>query len=113
MRQAGVLAAAGIVAITEMVSRLEEDHLNAKKLAAGLGAFEGIGVHENKVKTNIVYLNIIQKDLTAEDLSMALDAEGVRLLATAPKQLRAVTNYHVEADDIGYVLEILAKVMNK
>ena len=100
MRQSGILAAAGIVALTQMVDRLAEDHANAQKLAQGLSAIDGLRITPENVKTNIVYIDITQKNLTATDLVARLQAEGVRLLPTDIQRMRAVTNYHISAKDI-------------
>jgi len=100
MRQAGVLAAAGIVALSEMADRLEEDHENARRLAQGLADVLGLTVDVSQVRTNIMYIKIDRKDLQATELAGRLEREGVRVLATGPRQLRAVTNYHVTADDV-------------
>ena len=111
MRQAGILAAAGIVALTEMVERLADDHANAKKLAEGLAGINGVSIDPELVKTNIVFLNITRGDMTAEQLTVQLSDEGLKVLPLGSKQLRAVTHYHITADDIEYALGVFAKVM--
>ncbi len=111
MRQAGVLAAAGIVALTEMVDRLAEDHANAGRLARGLAGISGIVVDPARVRTNIVYLDIDRTGLVASDLASRLNAAGVRVLPTGPRQMRAVTQYHVNAEDIDAALEVFKSVM--
>jgi len=100
MRQVGILAAAGIVALNEMVDRLDEDHANAKQLANELNRIPGLAVDPDRIRTNIVYFNITKPDLTGMDLSERLNTAGVRVLPTGPQQLRAVTQYHVSASDI-------------
>jgi threonine aldolase len=111
MRQAGILAAAGIVALTEMVDRLADDHENARKLAEGLANIEGLSIEPKRVSTNIVYVDVIQKNMTAQLLAEKLDRLGIRLLSTGPKQLRAVTNYHVTSADIAFALTVISKAM--
>jgi threonine aldolase len=111
MRQAGILAAAGIVALTEMVDRLADDHENAKTLAEGLANIDGLSIEPKRVSTNIVYVDVIQKNMTAQLLSEKLASLGVRMLSTGPKQLRAVTNYHVTASDIAFALTVISKAM--
>ena len=86
MRQAGVLAAAGVVALTQMVDRLAEDHANARRLADGLVGVPGVTVEPERVKTNIVYLGVTRERMAAADLSERLGAEGVRMLPTGPPQ---------------------------
>lgn len=104
MRQVGVLAAAGIVALTEMVDRLAEDHANAKRLAEGLSRMPGVDLDPASIKTNIVYFGIGSRDLGAVELADRLAVAGVRVLPTGPRQLRAVTQYHVCAADIDTAL---------
>jgi threonine aldolase len=113
MRQAGVLAAAGIVALEQMVDRLAEDHENCKKLAYGLADFPQIEVKVDRVVTNIVNFSVLngqQQRLT--------DAETIQFLARAREHdvlmgtmgegvIRAVTHYGVDADDI---IEALAGI---
>ncbi len=111
MRQAGILAAAGIVAITEMVDRLADDHENAGILAEGLANIPGLSIDPAMVSTNIVYFDVIKENITASILAENLDRQGIRLLPTGPKRLRAVTNYHVTSADIALVLAIISKVM--
>lgn len=111
MRQAGVLAAAGIVALNEMIDRLADDHTNAKRLAEGLAGLDGVSIEPAHVKTNIVYVEIEDKGMSSQDLTKVLDSEGVRVLSTGSRRLRAVTNYHVTSDDIDYVLGVFAKVL--
>ncbi|MCS7222605.1 MAG: low-specificity L-threonine aldolase [Anaerolineae bacterium] len=110
MRQAGVLAAAGIVALMEMVDRLAEDHANARRLAEGLADMEGISIEVDRVKTNILYFTVTN-GMSALELTRRLEAEGVRVLPTGPRQLRAVTNYHVTAEDIEYVLGVFRRAL--
>jgi threonine aldolase len=111
MRQAGILAAAGIVALTEMVERLVDDHANAKRLAEGLESINGLSIDPELVKTNIVFFDITRGDMTAEQLAVQLVDKGLKVLPLGPKQLRAVTHYHITPDDIEYALNVFAKVM--
>ena len=100
MRQAGVLAAAAIVALEQMMERLAEDHAHAARLAHGLAAIDGIGLNPTTVQTNIVYFDVTKPGWAATRLSAALAAQGVLVNATSPQRLRAVTNYHITAADI-------------
>jgi len=111
MRQAGVLAAAGIVALNEMIDRLAEDHANARRLAEGLAGISGLELDPGRYSTNIVYFDVIQQGLNAAELVARLQREGVRMLAAGPHTLRAVTHYEVTAQDIEYALSVMAKVM--
>jgi len=111
MRQAGVIAAAGIVALEQMVDRLAEDHENACTLAAGIAGLPGISVEDVAVRTNIVYANVIRPDMDARRLVALLDEHGVRMLPLGPRRIRAVTHYHVTAADIQSALAVLRKIM--
>lgn len=113
MRQAGVLAAAGIVAITEMVDRLADDHENAGKLADGLANIPGLSIDPEMVSTNIVYFDVTKDNLTARILVESIDRQGIRLLPTGPHRLRAVTNYHVTSSDIDYVLDVFSDTLKR
>ena len=86
MRQAGVIAAAGIVALEQMVDRLAEDHANARTLAAGLAELPGLRVEDVPVRTNIVYFRITRPDLDAPGLTARLEAQGVRMLPLDPRR---------------------------
>jgi len=110
MRQAGVLAAAGIVALEEMVDRLADDHANARKLAEGLARMPGLSIDPAGIKTNIVYFGVDRDDMTAEQLAARLDAQGARMLPVGAGRIRAVTHYHITAEDIDYTLEVCSKV---
>jgi threonine aldolase len=111
MRQAGVLAAAGIVALNEMTERLAEDHQNARNLAAALANVKELTIDIEMVKTNIVFLDVAENYATAQELAEVLAEEGVRVLPTGPQRLRAVTQYHISQDDIEYTLSAFEKVL--
>lgn len=112
MRQAGVLAAAGIVALTEMVDRLAEDHVNARRLAEGLAAFPQVELELDRVQTNIVIFSV-RPPWTAARLVGELKERGVLMGAIAPQQVRAVTHYGIEAADIDRALEAVAEVFKE
>ncbi len=113
MRQVGVLAAAGIVALNDMVDRLADDHVNAKRLADGLARIPGLTLDPTRIKTNIVYFDIEGPDLMAPDLAQRLDTAGVRVLPEGPRQIRAVTQYHVTSEDIDAALGIFEQTMRR
>jgi threonine aldolase len=111
MRQAGVIAGAGIVAITEMVERLADDHANAKRLAEGLAQLAGIRVDPAAIETDIVIFELDHPSLTPVQLSAALKERGVLLNPIGGSRLRAVTNYQVSAENIERTLTIFADVL--
>jgi threonine aldolase len=94
-----------------MLDRLGDDHVNARKLADGLVDIDGLSVDPERVKTNIVYLTVARRGMSWRLLSERLSSEGVRLLATGPNQLRAVTHYHITSDDIEYALGVFREVL--
>jgi len=113
MRQAGILAAVGIVVLAEMVDRLADDHDNAGKLADGLANMEGLFIDPDVVTTNIVYVDVTHKGITAQIMAERLHSRGVRLLPTGPKRLRVVTNYHVTSSDIDYTLDTFLSLLKE
>ncbi|MEM5787862.1 MAG: low-specificity L-threonine aldolase [Syntrophobacteraceae bacterium] len=110
MRQAGVLAAAGIVALDEMVDRLAEDHANARRLGEELSVVPGIAISLEMIRTNIVYVTIEREGLSSAELSAKLRESGVFLLPVGPRQLRAVTQYHVSTEDIDRAVTVFREI---
>jgi threonine aldolase len=111
MRQAGVLAAAGIIALTEMTGRLAEDHANARKLADGLAQMNGLVIDPGRIKTNIVFFETTPDGLAADELEKRLNQEGIKILALGPRRMRAVTHYHISGDDIDFALGVFSKIL--
>jgi threonine aldolase len=111
MRQAGVIAAAGIVALETMVDRLAEDHANARRLAEGLAELPGIAIDPARVRTNIVIFELHRDDLTPDALQDALAARGVRIFAIGGARLRAVTHYEVTREGIEAALGVFGEVL--
>jgi threonine aldolase len=112
MRQAGIIAAAGIVALQEMTGRLAEDHHNARRLADGLSAMRRAQVDPERVRTNIVYVDLDPAGPSAAETVARLAEEGVQLGATGPRQFRAVTHYGITEADIERALTALARVLD-
>lgn len=111
MRQAGIIAAAGIVAVTEMVERLADDHANAKALAIGLSKLDGIEVDPSTVETNIVYYDVIHEEISPAQLSAALRKRGVLSNPSGGKRMRVVANRHISAEDIEPILAIYRETL--
>ena len=108
MRQAGIIAAAGIVALNEMVERLAEDHANARKLAEGLANIPGVSVDPTTVESNMVFFGAA--DGENERLVEAVAAEGLLLSGSDDGRIRAVTHYGITAEDIDTALAIMSQV---
>ena len=104
MRQVGVIAAAGIVALEDMVSRLSEDHDNAKRLAAGLATIPGIKISTDTVQTNIVFFE--WHGGSGEEFVEKLSQYGLRISGAAPR-FRMVTHYGITSEDIDEAIEIV------
>ena len=108
MRQAGMIAAAGIVALNEMVERLAEDHANARTLAEGLANISGVSVDPSMVESNMVFFGAA--DGENERLVEAVAAEGLLLSGSDDGRIRAVTHYGITAEDIDTALAIMSQV---
>jgi threonine aldolase len=113
MRQAGILAAAGMVALTEMVDRLAEDHENAQHLARGLARIDGLRIDPGQIETNIVFFEVTRKKMTPSQLAERLGAAGVRVLPSDPRRLRAVTHHPLTKADIDRAVTTVARVMKQ
>jgi threonine aldolase len=113
MRQAGVLAAAGLIALEEMPHRLGEDHANARFLAGELAKLPGIQIDPARVQTNIVIFDVTGTGLATTELTAALKTRGVLMNGINPRQMRAVTHFDVSrqqcATAIGAISEALAE----
>ena len=108
MRQVGVLAAAGIVALDTMVDRMADDHANAKRLAFGLAEIDGIDLDPDHIQTNLVRFKIPGGQ--GAELSAGLGEEGVITLG-ASHDMRMVTHYGIDADDVDFTIAATSKVM--
>jgi threonine aldolase len=111
MRQAGVLAAAGLVSLTSMVDRLAEDHENAKRLGRGLNAIQGLTVDMETVQTNMVMCDILDERWDANALSGALKAAGILANGTGPRRVRFVTHKDVANEAVPEVLSRVEQVV--
>ncbi len=107
MRQAGIIAAAGIVALEQMVDRLAEDHANARTLAEGLATFPQIEIDLATVQSDIVIFKLREGYGTAEAFARALAERGVLVGGIGYGRLRAVTHYGLDAGDVEEALEIV------
>ncbi len=110
MRQAGVLAAAGIVALEQMVPRLAEDHAHARRLAEALQGFPGIRVNLARVQTNIVMIDCASPETAAEIVDW-LAAEGIKAHVSGTARVRLVTHRGVTSEDIAYTVAALPRVL--
>ena len=113
MRQAGILAAAGLVALDSMVDRLADDHANARRLAQGLANIDGISVDPDTIHTNIVIFEVDQSVGTANQVIDALAEEGVLVTYPGKQSLRMVTHRHIGSADVDDALGRVSSVVRR
>ena len=112
MRQAGILAAAGIHALDHHVERLADDHALARRFAEGAAGIGGLGIALDSVESNIVYFEVeAAAGRSAKEISGALAERGVSIGALGPRLLRAVTHLDVGAAEVDAALEVLRETM--
>lgn len=109
MRQAGVLAAAGIIALTENVARLADDHANARRLAEGLAQIAGVRIDPTRVDSNIIFFDLGDLPIAPETFVARLAEGGVRISGSS--SFRAVTSSEVTSEDIDYALALTNSVI--
>jgi len=105
MRQAGIIAAAGIVALETMVDRLQEDHTNARLLADGIADLPGVVLDPETIKTNIIYFDLDDAAMESANFLTVLAAKGIQFFDTGPRRFRMVTHYGITAEDILYTID--------
>jgi threonine aldolase len=111
MRQAGVIAASGIVALEQMVDRLADDHAHARRLAEGLADTPGIILDPSQVQTNLVIFELQDGVLGPAEFCQRLAQEGVKMSPIEGRRVRAVTHYGIEATHIEQALAAITRVM--
>ena len=107
MRQAGVLAAAGLIALEEMPARLYEDHANARFLAESIAAIPGIRLDPAKVQTNIVIFDVTGTGLSSTEFAGRCASNGLRVSTANPACVRMLTHCNVSRADCERAIEIL------
>lgn len=113
MRQAGVLAAAGLVALDTMIERLADDHANARRLALGLAEIPGLRINPEQAPTNIVIFEIDPTVGTAGEVMAALAEAGVKATPSRAQSLRMVTHRHIGAEDVDEALARARRVVGE
>jgi threonine aldolase len=118
MRQAGILAAAGLVSLERMVDRLAEDHANARTLAEAVAAMPGLAVDLTSVQTNIVIIRVERGDrarstAAIEALVKGCAARKVKIHATGPTTIRCVTHKDVDAEDIRRTIDAFRELTDR
>jgi threonine aldolase len=110
MRQAGVLAATGLIALRTMVDRLADDHANARTLAEGLAELPGVRCDLSRVHTNLVFFDL--DHMTGADFEEECRKRGLLGGATGAHRVRFVTHYGIDAEDIQSTLKICEEVLS-
>jgi threonine aldolase len=118
MRQAGVLAAAGLIALEEMPHRLGEDHANARYLANELSKMSGIrlsgiGIDPSRIQTNIVIFDIAGTGLTTLELTAALKSRGILMNGINSREMRAVTHFDVSREQCAIAAGAIAEIVTE
>jgi len=109
MRQVGVLAAAGLVALDHMVDRLADDHANARTLAEGLSELPGVRCDLSRVQTNLVFFDL--DHMTAQKFADECAGHGLLADVAGQNRVRLVTHYGIEAEDIQTALKVCEEVL--
>jgi threonine aldolase len=113
MRQVGVLAAAGLVALEQSPKVLYEDHANAKRLAEGLAEIRGVKIDPEQVQTNIVIFDISATKLTTAHFSSELRIRGVLANGINAREMRMVTHYDVSAAEIQRTIHFVSEILER
>jgi threonine aldolase len=111
MRQAGILAAAGLYALDHHVDRLAEDHANARLFADRISEVPGIVLDPPEVETNLVFFNVEQAGTSAKEISDRLLEKGIRIGIEGEFRIRLVTHLDVDRKDIEEVAEVLTSIL--
>jgi threonine aldolase len=109
MRQAGIIAAAGIVALDTMVDRLAEDHSNARRLSTGLTEIPGIDIDPDAFQTNLVFFTV--KYSNHDEITRRIMEQGVLLGPRPGGYTRMVTHADVTGDDVEYALDVIGSTI--
>ena len=117
MRQAGIIAAAGIVSLDKMIQQIHNDHENAQLLVKGISNIDGLSIDKNNIKSNILYFDIKKRRTLNAELSRQTDnkdqypidvvQDNIYFLETSPRRFRLVTHYGISREDIENTLRML------
>jgi len=122
MRQAGIIASAGMYSLDNMLDQIKEDHKNITRLAEGISEIEGLSIDRESIKSNILYFDIEKgakrceqlaqqtKNITVYPFQIALD--NIRFFESSPDRFRLVTHYGITGYDIEKTLEAFHKIVN-
>jgi threonine aldolase len=111
MRQAGIIAAAGVYALQHHVERLAEDHAHARMLAEALAELPAVRLNPAEVETNIVIFDVSATGRPAQTIAEQLQQDGVRVSVMGRTTLRAVTHLDVSRQDMERAIAVLRRVL--
>jgi threonine aldolase len=111
LRQAGIIAAPGLIALRGLVDRLADDHANARTFAEAVSAMEGLSVDLRSVESNIINVDVAELGMDAAAFASHLDPRGVRGLPGLGTVVRFVTYRDITSADIDRSLEIIGEMM--
>lgn len=113
MRQAGHMAAAGIVALEEMVERLEEDHAHARYLAELLAGLPVVKIDPARVETNMIVFEVDEERMSRTQLVSALAEGGVKVSTAGKTRMRMITHLGISREDVEYAASVVRKVVTE
>ena len=113
MRQAGIIAAPGIVALQKMVSRLRTDHENAKLLAEKLSRIDGVQIDTKKIQTNIVIFDIATRTVKSDGFINELERDGILALTQGENRVRIVTHWGIEKEHIERTASAIERILTQ
>ena len=106
MRQAGIIASAGIYSLQNNVVRLGEDHARIRRLAEAISVLDSFSIDMETVQTNMVYIGVDEEKFSADDVVSKLANKGIDLLSTGPQDIRAVAHLDVDDKDIEQAISV-------
>ena len=112
MRQAGILAAAGIYALDHHLEKLKATHDQAKRLALGLSRCQGVSIDPGQIETNIVIFDVTHSEKTSLQIAAAMKEKGVLIHASGKTQIRLVTHIDISDDDIEKAMKAFRQVFH-
>lgn len=110
MRQAGLIASAGIFSLDHMINRIKDDHSNAKILASKLNLIKNLEINLNKVHTNIIFIYNRDKTLSNQDLVLSLEKNNIKIDYKGNSKFRLVTHSGFREKDINTVIKVFRKI---
>ncbi len=111
MRQAGILAAAGLISLEKMTLRLGEDHYHAELLAQGIDKISGLKSEELANRTNILFFGLLKGSISAQELVKRAESKGLKLMDTGNNRFRMVVHYSITSEMIHRTQRILKNIM--